>query len=327
MTLRAEKARFGFSFILRFVLLAAFLLTASDFALAQSASQNVDRAQLLRTPGAFSEDPYDAVTGSDNSHAAASPNDPDLGEQAILKRQERYRPFTVSLSAPLFYTSNVALVRTGERGDVLFAPAAAVTYSPRLTQTLFGTFSVGQQQFYYDRYGEFDFGSFDARAGFAYRLPRLHDLLLRAEYNYNRLTTSGDLDEEFFSNHSLFFSAELPFRIGRAQQLAIGAEANISLVADPEPPRRHDYDAYVGYAANLTRDLTVTAVGRLALRDYVAGDRADLSEILALTATYRFTKWLSASGTSTLASSQSNHSVFDYDVANAGGAVTLSCQF
>jgi hypothetical protein len=305
------------------ILLFALLTTTH----AQGPGQSVDRAQLLRNPPTFSADPTDDVVGPGSSHADASPNDPDLGEQAILKRQELYRAFTVSVAAPFFYTSNVALVRTGERDDFVFAPAAAIAYAPRITQTLYGNFSVGQQQFYYNRFGEFDFGSFDARAGLAYRLPKLHDLLLRAEYNFNRLTTSDDLGDDFFSNHSLFFSAELPFRIGRAQQVGIGAEANVSLAADPEPPRRHDFNVYAGYAVNHTRALTVSAVGRIAVRDYTQGDRVDVSEILALTATYHFTKWLSASATSTLATSDSNRSVYDYDVANLGAAVSAAYQF
>ncbi len=68
-------------------------------------------------------------------------------------------------------------------------------------------------------------------------------------------------------------------------------------------------------------------MARIAVRDYVAGDRTDVSEILGLTATYRFTKWLSASATSTLASNQSNQEVFDYDVANVGAALSLVFRF
>jgi opacity protein-like surface antigen len=302
------------------------LYVAITSARAQSTTQSIDQAALLRTSPAFSADPYDAVTGTDSGHAAASPNDPDLGEQAILKRQERYRAFTVSLSAPFFYTSNVALTRSGEVSDFVFAPGIAVSYAPHLTKTLYGTFSVGQQEFLYDRNDDFNFGSFEARAGLNYQLPQAHDLLLQAEYCFSRLTSDA-FGDAFYSNHSIFFSAQLPFRIGRAQQFALGAEANISLVADPEQPRRHDVDVFAGYSANLTRSLTVTAVARLAVRDYVQGDRTDVSEILALTATYRFTKWLSASATSTLAASQSNHSVFDYEVANLGAAMSLGWKF
>lgn len=324
MTPRLRQTRFPrpTPSILWFVL----LLATAVFVRAQAPAQSVDRADLFRTPATFGDNGYDP-TGTDSGHAAASPNDPDLGEQAILKRQERYRAFTATFAAPVFYTSNAALARTGERDDFVFAPAVGVSYAPHLARTLYGAFSVGQQQFYYDKFGEFDFGSFDARAGLTYGVPTLHDLQLHAEYNYNRLTSSDDFDAEFFTNHSLFFSGELPFRIGRAQQIALGTEASFSLHAEPEPPRRHDYDVYLGYAANLTRSLTVNAVARLAVRDYIQNDRSDVSEILALSATYRFTKWLSASATSTLASNQSNQSVFDYEVGNIGAAVAVSLRF
>ena len=285
----------------------------------------LDRADLLRTPPTLREDPYDPITGPDDRHAAPSPNDPDLGEQAILKRQEHYRAFTVSFATPIFYTSNVALVRSGEEHDFIFAPEFGISYAPRITRTLFATIALEQQQFYYGRFGELDFGSFDARAGLAYQLPRLHNLLLRAEYNYNRLTSDGF--DEFFSDHSIFLNADLPFRIGRAQQVSVGTSARFTLDSDPEAPGRHDFEGYVVYSVNLTRALTVVAAGRLAVRDYVEGGRTDVSEVLALSATYRFTKWLSASATSTLAWNQSDQDVFDYDVANVGGAVAFTYRF
>lgn len=318
------RQRIGIACVYLVVLLAA-LATAPLLHAQGTGGQVLDRADLLRTPPTLRDERYDSVTGPDGSHAAASPNDPDLGEQAILKRQEHYRAFTVSFATPVFYTSNVALVRSGEEHDVVFAPELGITYAPRITRTLFATVSLEQQQFYYGRFGELDFGSFDARAGLTCHLPKLHDLLLRAEYNYNRLTTDG-LDE-FFSDHSLFLSAELPFRIGRAQQVSLGTTAKVRIDSDPEEPGRHDFDGYVGYSVNLTRALNLTAVGRLAVREYAEGDRTDVSEILALSATYRFTKWLSASATSTLAWNQSDQDVFEYDVANLGAALAFSYRF
>ncbi|MDQ3626246.1 MAG: hypothetical protein M3372_03865 [Verrucomicrobiota bacterium] len=68
-------------------------------------------------------------------------------------------------------------------------------------------------------------------------------------------------------------------------------------------------------------------MGRLALRKYTESDRTDASEILALNATYRFTKWLSASASATYAMNQSDENVFDYDVANLGAAVSLNYKF
>src|SRR4051794_12765671 len=109
----------------------AFSVTTFSGLHAQTTSDAVHRAQLLRHGPTINEDPYNAVTGDDSGTAAASPNDADLGEQAILKRQERYRPFTAGFALPVSYTSNVALTRSGERGDVVIAPVAGVSYAPQ----------------------------------------------------------------------------------------------------------------------------------------------------------------------------------------------------
>lgn len=307
------------------LLAAAALLAPITLLQAQQISVQ-DRAQLLRSPPTFGTDPYSEENGVVNGRAAESPNDADIGEQEILKRIERYEPFTVSLAAPFYYTSNVALVRSGEQSDVLFAPAVGVTYAPRFTSTLYGSFSLQRQEFYYDKFSALNFGSFDFRAGLFYILPKAHNLMLRAEYDYNRLTFSNSFND-FFSNHSIFLSAELPFRIGRAQQISLGADTNMSLDSSPSAPQRHEFDVYLGYAVSVTRSLSLGAVGRIFVRDYQSIDRTDVSEVLAVTANYRITKCFSAGAATTFAWSQSSKSVFDYDVANIGGALSLTFKF
>jgi len=316
----------GIGFILA-VLALVLPLDAQTVQAVNQAGQAQDRAELLRTPATLREDPTDEETGTDSSHAVASPNDPDLGEQAILKRAENYQAFTFYTSAPISYTSNVALTRNGEEYDFLFTPSVGINYAPRITRTLYGSISLSQQFFYYDRFGELDFASFDVHAGLVYYLPALHNLLLRAGYDFNRLTSSDDLGDEFFSDHSFVVGGELPFRIGRAQQISVGADFDFSVAADPEPPARHDYSGFVGYSVNLTRALTASAVARIAIRDYVEDGRTDVSGILALSANYRFTKWLSANAISTFATNDSNRDVFDYDVANLGAALSLNLRF
>ncbi|HEV3409355.1 MAG TPA: hypothetical protein VG095_03615 [Chthoniobacterales bacterium] len=303
-------------------------LSASRVTHAQtSPTQAVDRAQLLRTqPTLRDDEAEEEATGTDDTHAIATPNDPDLGEQAILKRSDRYRPFTVVVSAPIAWTSNVALTRTNEQDDVIFTPNAAFIFAPRIAKTVFATFSVSQQQFYYGEFDELDFGSFDGRAGVSYTVPTLHNLLLRAEYDYNRLTSGNGFDA-FFENHALILGAEVPFEFGRAQQLSAGVDINVSLHADPNEPQRHDFGAFVSYSANLTRAFTANAVARVAYREYENVDRSDVSGIFSLGATYRFTKWLSANAISSFAISDSDVDVFDYEVANIGGAASLTFRF
>jgi len=308
------------------IILFLVSLAASATLRAQDPSSAQDRAQLLRAQPSLREDDESEQTGTDGSHAVATPNDPDLGEQAILKRSERYQPFAVVMGVPISYTSNVALASTNEEGDVLFTPNVAVIYAPRITRTLYASFSVAQQYFYYNEFPEFDFGSFDARAGLTYTLPRFQNLLLRADYSYNRLTSDDGFDE-FFQNHAVNFGTELPVQIGRAQQVSVGSDLSFSIDSDPNGPGRNDYSVFVGYSVNLTRSLTANAVARVAMRDYNDSGRFDASPIFALGASYRFTKWLSASAISTFASNQSTEEVFEYDVFNLGGAAALNFRF
>lgn len=284
-----------------------------------------DQQDLIRQPGGPTG-PQVSVNGVDGGHAVASPNDPDLGVQEILKRKDDYQPFTISVGVPLYYTSNVALVSTGEMSDLIVAPAVGFFYDPRITKTLYGHLGVREQLFYYNDNSGFDFGAFDVEVGLNYYLPQFHNLILRVLYDYNRLTMK-DSFSAFFENHGLLLNAELPFRFGRAQRLAVGVDANISMTGEPDGPRRHDFDAYIGYGVNLTRAFSVDAVGRIVVREYVLGNRVDVSEILALSATYRLTKWWTASAISTFANNDSNKSVFDYDVINAGGAMSFNVKF
>lgn len=125
----------------------------------------------------------------------------------------------MSVAAPFFYTSNIALARSGEISDFLVAPAAGVFYEPRITRTLYG------------------------------------------------------------------------------------------------------------YSVHLSRWFSLDGAGRVVVRDYSAGDRADVSEILSVSANYRLTPWWTMSAISSFAANRSNHSAFDYNVANVGGVISLSLKF
>ena len=279
------------------------------------------RDQVITGPSATAP-----TTTADQTHVITSPNDADLGEQQILKRTEGYEPFFASVAVPFYWTSNVALTSTAEQSDFLVSPVAAIGYQPRITSNLSGSISIREQLFYYDRLTSFNFGSFDFEVGLTYVIPEAHNLILHLGYDYNRLTEKNSFDD-FFSNHMLVMSAEVPFRINRAQQLSVGVDSYISMGADPEGPRRHDFDGWVGYSMQVTRALTVSASARLAVHDYVQTDRTDVTEMVALNANYSITPNISAGALASFAANQSNHSVFDYEVGNIGGVVSLSIRF
>jgi hypothetical protein len=301
------------------------LLSASRPAEAQNSA--ADRARLLRTESAFQTPNNVSAEGVDQNYAAASPNDSDLGEQAILKRVESYEPFSLETGVPIYYTSNVALVEHGKVGAAITAPVIGLTYAPRFQRTLFGQFTLRQQFFYYSNdLSSLNFASFDAIAGLNYYVPKLHNLALRANLDFNRLTGTDDFDG-FFSNLGLVLNAEVPIPIGRAQQVSLGTYANVSLYADPQPPRRNDFGLYAGYGVSLSRNFSLNASTTFVVRPYNTGGRTDVSEIIALSANYRLRDWLNVSAVSSFVANQSNQSVFDYNVYNIGGGVSLSWTF
>jgi hypothetical protein len=295
----------------------------AQIAIRPTATSSQNRADILRNQATPFGTP--TPTSEENGYAAASPNDKDLGEQQILQRQEEYLPFTFSASMPIYWTSNAALVNEGEEDDVLFAPGVVLTYQPRITGTLFAEVGVAQQWFIYGDLSELNFSSFDGIVGLVYYLPQFHNLTLRGRYDYNRLTDT-DFDE-FFHNHSLILSASVPFRINRSQQVAVGFDIDISLDAHPEAPRRNEYSFWVGYSVNLTRMFSIDATARLAVRDYHAGNRTDVSEILSLAGNYHVNQWFTISVLTSFSWNQSDHDVFEYSVADLGGAITGTIQF
>jgi hypothetical protein len=291
---------------------------------AQTVTTSADRAQLVQGQ---TQGPSFASDGVENGRIAASPNDADIGEQEIRKPVAQYLPFSAWFGTPIFYTSNVALTPNDEKGDVIFAPGAAVYYDPKITGTFYGHLGAREQIFYYGKYTTFDFGSLDCEAGLTYIVSQWHNLLLRGWYDFNRLTFGDRLGDEFFSNHGLILNAEVPVPIGRTQLLSIGADTNLSLGADHQSPRRNDYEGYLGYTVGLTPVLSVQAFGRFVARDYHQNGRTDLSEIVSGTVVLRVTDWCWISAIGSFAHSDSNQNAFDYNVGDAGGALEFSVRF
>ena len=110
-----------------------------------------NRAQLLGGQ-ANPTVPTATPSGEAQGYAVTSPNDKDIGEQQILKRMEEYKPFTASVYSPFYWTSNAALVSSGEQDDVLVAPGVTLMYQPRITKTFYAQVGVVQQFFFYDQF-------------------------------------------------------------------------------------------------------------------------------------------------------------------------------
>src|SRR5437762_4788818 len=223
----------------------------------ESPAQTANQAQLTREQAPSAFPPTVPPTGAEGGNVAAAPGDADLGQQQILKRVEEYQPFTISAGAPFYWTSNVALTRSGEQSDFVVAPSSAAFYEPRITSTLYGLVDVREQLFYYDRFDNFNFGSFDVEVGLRYLVPQWHNLLLRVDYDYNRLTEKNSF-AAFFQNHAFIIDASVPFQLDRAQTLTLGVFANISAAAEEsgQPPELASPSSRQGRVRGTTAAIT-----------------------------------------------------------------------
>ena len=102
--------------------------TASFHVRSRSRFSRVSSARAQAPPGSaqsraelFGRQAYpgaSATPGAETEgYAVTSPSDKDIGEQQILKRVEEYKPFTISIYSPFFWTSNAALVSKGAQDE------------------------------------------------------------------------------------------------------------------------------------------------------------------------------------------------------------------
>ena len=93
------------SFSRRGLLLLLLIATALAAPAARGQNSAADRARLVSSQSpTFTPSPNVNANGVDQNYAASTPNDSDLGEQAILKRADEYQPFTLEAGVPVYYT-------------------------------------------------------------------------------------------------------------------------------------------------------------------------------------------------------------------------------
>ena len=284
----------------------------------------VEQAQRFRLePGNASDGATESGTVGYET-APSSPGDADLGQQVLLRRQERAMPFSAFANVSGFYTNNAALTNAAQVEDYFFVGEVGVSYQPRITQELVAEITVRQGVFRYAKYDVLDFESLNVGAGLTYAPQWLGGVALSARYNFNRLT-DGDKHDEFFKNQTLTLAALRSFELSKAHYLFAGASAVFGW-SDPVAPQRDEYGVFAGYHLNLTRSLSTDLYYRVAYYDYLEG-RADWNQTVALSVKWDVTKWFNVSASVSGGFNNSNQDVFDYDVFNGGVALSGTITF
>ncbi len=296
-----------------------FLLVSTAFA----QLPQVDQSQLYNPPPGEQTGPGENRPPSEFTPGTApsSPGDNDLGEQVILKRQQKNTPFIFTLDASINYTSNIALVDRGARGDGFFLTQAALTYQYKLRNDLIIDAGVSEGIFRYDKYTSFDFNSFNIGAGLTYIFK---GIAFSARYNFNQLSDSDF--HPFFDQNSVTFGAQKTFSINSALFTYFGATARINFNS-PVITQRDEYNLFAGARAALSRSFTLDAFYRGGLFNYTSQSRNDFNQTLGLSLRYAPRPWIAATASTSFGWNISSEHFFSYRVGNAGLNLGLVLKF
>ncbi len=301
---------------------AVALASASAFAQSPTANARVEQAQKFR-PEASAQD-SGSLPAFSLDQAPASPGDPDLGEQVILRRKEKLTPFKLFADVSGFYTSNAALTDKHTVDDFFLVAQVGASYQTQVVPNLYAEATVRQATFRYAKFDELDFDSLNAGAGLTYVSRPLWGLAFSVRYNFNRLT-DGSQHDEFFKNHTVTLAVQKTYELSKAHYL-YGGYASVFGWSEPVAPQRDEHGIYLGYHASLSRSISADASYRIALFDYVHG-RADWNQSLTVAVKWDATRWLSIAASISGGLNHSNREVFDYKVFSGGVGITASIAF
>lgn len=288
-----------------------------------AAQAAIEQNRLFQTSPGLREDPL--YSGYETEPAPATPGDPDLGVQKLLKRKDVYQPFRVHGSVEAFATNNVALVKNGARSDAYLTGSVGAAWVPKINDQFYGELSATQQFFRYDEFDTLDFDSLNLGGGLTHYWPQAGGIGTTVRYTYNRLT-DADRGREFFRNHQASLTLSKTFAHTRNLFTFVDGTALFSF-SDPYASQRWEYSASGGVFGRITRAWDAQASYRIALYDYFAEGRDDLNQSLNLQTSWHFTKWARIGATTTFTFNHSTQPVFDYDTVNTGGGLYLNLKF
>ena len=95
----------------------------------------------------------------------SSPGDRDLGEQWLLKPEEKERPLILVGDIAGYATNNVALTENGTHKDQFIVGQIAASYQPKIAENLLAEITFRQAFIRYHQFTELNFDSQDMGAG------------------------------------------------------------------------------------------------------------------------------------------------------------------
>jgi len=254
----------------------------------------------------------------------------DLGKEVILE-PKRLRMFEAYSGTQYLYNNNVLLAPSERKKDTLLFQTFGASFSPPLIPKLSSAIFFRYQIIRYD--DEIKHGTnevvdldFDALAGgLSLSYPLQDWLTAYGSWTAQRLTFECE-DRSFYKEFDTQLGLRATKPLGRRAAAYCGYQFNWRAVS-PAQFNRVENAGYTGINLALVDKLTALLLYRLRFSDYLDVHRNDLDHQVSLTFAYSFHEYVGVRAYALYGNNDSNQSLFDYEVVNAGGGVTLSLRF
>lgn len=250
----------------------------------------------------------------------------DLGEQIPVSAKSGGLGAYLIGETSLNYTSNAFLSNGGNQGDMYFVASGGAGIHPHIVEGLYLDAYVYEQVFQYARFSSLNFSRFNAGGGFDYVFEGLGQLTAYVRYNYERFLDGGSLSE-FYVNHGITTGLAKEFSLNDSMAIQTGAQAIISVAAEPIEAQRNEYDLWLGWRWRLLDPLELQTYYMVSLFHYPTGDRLDVTQNVGATLTLALTRWARLSANAGFVANNSTENLFDYTGVNLGGTLGLDIRF
>lgn len=304
----------------KLLLLTALLLAAIHPGQAQS--NRVDTAARTAANASLTR-----ATQAQDVTLSTQQADFDLGEQQPVSAKSGGGLGIYAIGdASLNYTSNATLSNGGRNGDMYFVGRGGAGIHPNLVGGLYLDGHVQQEVYQYATFSSLNFTHFNAGGGLDYVFEELGRLTAYVRFDYDRYL-DGDTLDEFFVNNTVTAGLAKEFNINDTMAIQTGAQAAISVAAEPYEARRNEYDLWLGYRWRIVNPLELQTYYMVSIFDYPGWNRTDLTQNVGGSLNFYVTRWARVSASASFGANNSTDSFFDYTVVNLGGTLGLDIRF
>ncbi len=272
-----------------------------------------------------------AAAASRASRTGVGHDDTDLyGEQEILTRPDRWKPWSVSASLSGEWQSNAPLAPQNETSDYVWRQSLTLGNTWKLSDSWYLNAGATEETSRYDRFDVLDFDRLDGDAGVLWiTKPDWHPLLanwvLGTGVSWSRLSEASHFSNELLNNTAITGALVRSFILHPHQSLLVSLTGKVSVDSSEILAQRDEYAAQLAWRAEWSPYWETTVLARLAYYDYE--QHADLNWIGSLGVDYLISRNFRIGLNASWTENKSDIAVFDYQNAALGASLRLQFRF